>query len=292
MFSWDYARHAAALAIRNPSALPSLLTGKDPGAVLYNKRMKEWLRTRQDYLHEPKQTLGFKIFLNPEDMSQISASIATTGWFYLPVTCLLLGMLKPSMKVVDVGANLGYYTLLAAKAVGKTGRVWSFEPEQGNFLLMMKSIQASNFHNVEPVQMVLSDKPGTGRLYLAPPSEPNAHTLTHDRGRGSIDVTSTSLDDFWQANGTGRLNLLKVHVHGDEPIVFRGSKRVLRDSRPMIVTRFVPSSWSDDAGLLDDLFSWYNVYEIVESPSLIRPIAKSALIAGNHRGIFLTPSEA
>jgi len=155
MFSWDYARHAAALAIRNPNTLPSLLMGKDPGAVLYNKRMNEWLRTRQEYLHEPKQTLGFKIFLNPEDMSQISASIATTGWFYLPITCLLLGMLKPGMK----------------------------------------SIQPSNFHNVEPVQMILSDKPGTGKLYLAPPSEPNAHTLTQDRGRGSVDVASTSLDE-------------------------------------------------------------------------------------------------
>lgn len=76
-------------------------------------------------------------------------------------------------------------------------------------------------------------------------------------------------------------------MHGDEPIVFRGSKRVLHDSRPMIVTRFVPSSWNDDADLLDDLFSWYNVYEIVESPSLIRPIAKSNLIVGNHGGNIL-----
>jgi FkbM family methyltransferase len=292
MFSWDYVRCAAASVIRDPRALPSLLRGKDPGAVLYNRRMGEWLRTRQEYLDEPKRTLGFKIFLNPEDMSQISASIATTGWFYLPATCLLLRLLKPGMKVVDVGANLGYYTLLAAKAVGKTGRVWSFEPEPGNFLLMMKSIQASNFHNVEPVQMALSDKPGTEKLYLAPPSEPNAHTLTQDRGAGSLEIPSTSLDDFWQEKGTGRLNLLKVHVHGDESIVLRGSRKVLVDSRPMVVTRFVPSRWNDDIGLLDDLFSWYHVYEIAESPSLIRPIAKSALTAGIHTGIFLAPREA
>jgi FkbM family methyltransferase len=289
MFSWGYVRRAIASAVRNPSALASLLGGGDPGETIYDKRMREWSRTRQEYLVEPKETLGFKIFLNPDDMSQTSGLIATTGWLNLPVTCLLLGVLKPGMNVVDVGANLGYYALLAAKAVGKTGRVWGFEPEPRNFELMTRSIHASRFDNLRPVQMALTDVPGNAKFYLAPPSEPNAHTLTRDRGVGSLDVAATSLDDFWQAEGAGRLDLLKVHVFGDEPIVLRGSRRVLRDSRPMMVTRFGSSRWSDDTTLLDDLFSWYDVYEIVGSPSLIRPIGRSGLVAGVHRGLFLAP---
>lgn len=289
MFSWGYARRAAESAIRNPSALLSLLRGENPGDVIYMRRMREWLLTKQEYLVEPKDTLGFKIFLNPDDMSQTSALIATTGWLNLPVTCLLMRILRPGMNVVDAGANLGYYTLLAAKTVRSVGRVWGFEPEPRNFLLMTKSIRASGLHNVEPHQMALSDKPGNGTLYLAPSSEPNAHTLTRDRGVGSLDVAATSLDNFWDAEGAGHLDLIKVHVFGDEPIVLRGSRRVLRDLRPMVVTRFGSSRWSDDTSLLDDLFSWYDVYEIVASPSLIRPIAKSALTAGIHRGVFLAP---
>jgi hypothetical protein len=78
-------------------------------------------------------------------------------------------------------------------------------------------------------------------------------------------------------------------VFGDEPLVLRGSRRVLRDSRPMVVTRYGSQRWGDAAGLLDDLFAWYDVYEIVESPFLIRPIPRSALIPGIHRGIFLAP---
>ena len=289
MFSWGYVRSAVASAVRNPGALPSLVAGGDPGEAIYNRRMREWLRTRNRYLVEPKDTLGFKIYLNPADMSQTSGLIATTGRLNLPVTCLLLEILKPGMSVVDVGANLGFYTLLAAKAIGKTGRAWSFEPEPHNFLLMTKSIRANRFDNVRPMEMALSDKPGTGTLYLAPSSEPNAHTLTRDRGVGSVDVSTTSLDDFWLAEGAGRLDLLKVHVFGDEPIVLRGSRGVLRDLRPMVVTRFGSSRWGDDTSLLEDLFSWYDVYEIVGSPSLIKPIAKSGLTAGVHRGIFLAP---
>jgi len=124
MFSWGYVRRAAESALRNPSALPSLLKGGDPGEVIHNKRMRKWLRTGQEYLDEPKQTLGFKIFLNPEDMSQGSALIATSGRLNLSVTYLLMGILGRGMNVVDVGANLGFYALLAAKAVGETGRVW------------------------------------------------------------------------------------------------------------------------------------------------------------------------
>src|SRR5271155_20758 len=245
MFSWRYARRALGSAFRNPGALASLLGGGNPGDYIYNKRMGEWLSTRKEYLLEPKDTFGFKIFLNPDDMSQTSALIAASGWLNLPVTCLLLDLLKPGMGVVDVGANLGFYALLSAKAVGRTGRVWGFEPERHNFLLMTESIRASRFENIEPVQMALSDKPGPGRLYLAPPSEPNAHTLTTDRGAGSLDAPTTSLDEFWRAHGASRLDLLKVHVFGDEPIVLRGSMKVLRESRPMVLTRFGSSRWSD-----------------------------------------------
>jgi FkbM family methyltransferase len=292
MFSWEYVRRAAASAISNPSALLSLLKGDDPGAVVYKRRMDEWARTRQKYLYEPKHTLGFKIFLNQEDMSQISALIASSGWLDLPLTCLLLSKLKPGMRVLDVGANLGYYSLLGAKMVGRSGRVWAFEPEPRNFQLLMSSIRASNFDNIEAIQMALADRPGRQQLYLAPPSEPNAYTITQDRGMGFIETQSTSLDEFWsrRKEADRRLDLIKIHVFGDEPIVLRGARRVLQDSRPMVVTRFGSSRWEEDAGLLDDLFAWYHVYEIVESPSLIRPIAKkSALTPGVHVGIFLSP---
>jgi hypothetical protein len=116
--------------------------------------------------------------------------------------------------------------------------------------------------------------------------------ISQDRGLGSLEVPTTTLDEFWRAKGTSRLDLLKVHVFGDEPIVLRGSKKVLEDSRPMIVTRFGSARWNDDASLLDDLFSWYDVYEMMESPTLIRPIAKSDLVAGIHIGIFLAPKHA
>lgn len=292
MFSWAYVRHSVASAARNPGALLALLKGEDAGAAVYEGRFRSWQRHREEYLGEPKETLGFKIFLNSQDMSHVSASIATSGWFSLPTTCLLLAVLKPGMRVADVGANLGYYSLLAARAVGERGRVWSFEPEPLNFRLLEMSVAANGYRQVEAFQLALSDRRGTETLFLAPESEPNAHTLTQDRGVGHIDVPCSSLDEFWLEKGEGRLDVLKVHVHGDEPVVLRGAREVLRDSRPMVITRFGSAEWDGSGGLLDDLFSWYDVYEVVASPTLIRPISRAALCGRSQAGIFLAPKGA
>lgn len=291
MFSWEYVRCAALSAARNPGVVKSVLRGEDAGKAIHDRRMREWLRTRERYLREPKSTLGFRVFLNPEDMSQISSMIATSGWLSLPVTCLLMKTLGEGMNVVDVGANVGFYTLVAAKAVGERGRVWSFEPEPNNFSLLTRSALASNLRNVVPVRMALSDGSASKTLYLAPTSEPNAHTLTKDRGSGSLEVESRTLDEFWRATGMGRLHLLKVHVFGDEPLVLRGSREVLQAWRPIVVTRFGSSKWDDYRDLVDDLLSWYRVYETVESPSLIRPVARSALNTQVRRGIVLLPGK-
>ena len=287
MFSREYARRAVSSAARNPGAF---LRGG--GSAIYDKRMREWLRTRQAYRDSPKETLGFKIFLDPEDMSPISSLIATSGYANLPVTCLLKAVLRRGMKVVDVGANLGFYAMVAARAVGPAGKVWAVEPEPHNFTLMRRSLEASGMTNVEPLQMALSKGARVERLYLAPASEPNAHTLTQDRGAGSLEVAASSLDDFWRERGGGKLDLLKVHVFGDEAVVLGGARRVLEESRPMVVTRFGSARWSDDPGLLDDLFAWYDVYEIVDSPRLVRPMARSEAVAETRAGVFLKPKRA
>ncbi|HUH99999.1 MAG TPA: FkbM family methyltransferase [Nitrososphaerales archaeon] len=291
MFSWRYARHALTSALANPGAVFSSLRGGSPGAAINHSRMSRWAKTRQEYAGKPRRTLGFGIYLNPDDMSQISAMIATSGWLDPPVTCLMMARLRPGMAVIDVGANLGYYSLLAAKLVGASGRVLSFEPEPRNFQYLERSIRASGLGNVEALRMAVADERGTKELFLAPDSEPNAHTLSADRGMGSVEAQTTTLDEFWGSRGSGRLDLLKVHVFGDEPVVLSGGRRVLEDERPMVLTRFGSPRWSDFTGLLEWLYSLYRVYEFVESPRLIKPVSMSALAPGTRKGIFLEPRE-
>ena len=68
--------------------------------------------------------------------------------------------------VLDLGSHIGYYTLIAAELVGEKGKVFAFEPEPTNFVLLKKNIKINNYQNVIPVQKAVSNKNGKGRLYL------------------------------------------------------------------------------------------------------------------------------
>ena len=70
------------------------------------------------------------------------------------------------MTVIDIGANIGYFTLLFAKLVGDKGKVISFEPEPCNFLFLEKNIASNNFIRVNAQNLALSDKTATMDLYV------------------------------------------------------------------------------------------------------------------------------
>lgn len=143
---------------RYPGVLGGLARGKSLHAALYSKRMKDWIRTRSFYKVHPKRIFGFQIYLNVDDMSPISSSIATLGWFSLARTELLRKVLKPGMTFVDVGANIGYYTLLAERIIGPSGTVIAFEPEPKNFALLSKTVSLNNLPNVRIYQQAVSDR--------------------------------------------------------------------------------------------------------------------------------------
>lgn len=281
LFSFGFLFRSLYTGLRYPSLLLVPFTNKDAGEELDKRRKKEWESLRLHYRSNPKLMFGLKIFLNPEDFSTVSSSIGTTGRLDLALTELLRKLLKPGMNVVDVGANIGYYTLLSSRIVGTEGRVYAFEPEPHNFELLNKSIDANNLDNVRVYQGAVSDKAGLAKLYLSDSQMPQAHSISRDWGRGSIDVNSTTLDSLWESLGKPHVDLIKIHVGESDRLVLRGAKRLLSELEPFVIMVFVPSQWKDDYAFLDDLFARYKVFKIVQSPFLIQPIQKEELFSGH-----------
>jgi FkbM family methyltransferase len=243
---------------------------------IHELRKAEWAALKEIYNHQPKRALGFQIYLNPQDYSPVSTSIATAGWLNLPLTAFIKKVLKPGMTFVDVGANIGYFTLLAAKIVGQ-GHVYAFEPEQTNFELLSKSVRANDLENVDIYQKVLCDTEGLTKLYLADPTQPQSHSLTFQRDRRSMDVISTTLDSFWNSIGRPQIDFLKIHVGGDEATVLAGGSEVLQQARPWIATMFVPGKWANESQLWDTIVSGYDLCQIVNSPFLVKPISSASV---------------
>jgi FkbM family methyltransferase len=81
-------------------------------------------------------------------------------------TRLFQVLLKPGMTVVDVGAHIGYYTVLASRLVREEGRVYAFEPDPDTFAVLIENIKTKAIPNVLPIQKAVADRIGDAILYL------------------------------------------------------------------------------------------------------------------------------
>jgi FkbM family methyltransferase len=159
-------------------------------------------------------------------------------------TALVLAALQAGDVLVDVGANIGYYPVIAADRVGPGGAILAFEPDPDNFRLLEANLRLNDCgHIVTAFQAGLADAAGAGRLYL---SEDNAgdHQIFATGGvRRSVAVALHHGADFLRQRLT-RLDLLKVDVQGAEYGVMAGLLPLLLElpRLPRIIIELTPLS--------------------------------------------------
>jgi FkbM family methyltransferase len=166
-------------------------------------------------------------------------------------TALLRQLLRPGQTFLDVGANIGYFTTLAARLVGPGGRVLAVEPEPHNFDLLSGNVRANGFANVVTEQVALGDKPGTARLFCASHNFGDhrlyAEAATADRPARTIAVTT--LDDLVARHGLPPADLIKMDVQGYECQVLAGMQSTLgAGGRMRVLTEFWPHGMRQAGG--------------------------------------------
>ncbi len=197
---------------------------------------------------------GSKMYLNVREphpgMRKTFQSYAMNREHEASTTRLFRSLLKPGDVVVDCGANIGYYTLIAAKAVGPAGRVYAFEPEPTNFRFLQKNLSLNDYPCVTPVNKAVSDRNGTTQLYICE-YDTGHHTINrfdgieayqkHRRqdGKTAVDIETVRLDDFLAKEKA--IDVMKVDVEGAEVLAFRGMDRLLRESPNLrLIVEFFP----------------------------------------------------
>lgn len=154
---------------------------------------------------------------------------------YEPGTMALFrSYLKEGMTVIDIGANLGYFTVIAARRVGPQGLVLCYEPDPHNFSLLEKNIAANGFTNVKPFTLALSDKSGTRELFFGD----NQTTLSFSdkKGEGRFESVATdTLDNSLKALGSPKVDMIKMDIEGAEPIALDGMLGTIARNPDIIV---------------------------------------------------------
>ena len=148
-------------------------------------------------------------------------------------TGVLAAHLRPGDTMVDLGANIGYYSLVAAAIVGDSGRVYAFEPDPGNFELLQRNIELNGFHQIHARNEAVSDAAGVTRLFLSAENQGD-HRIYPAReegvGRGHVDVACLDFDTFVEAEGISP-DLVKIDTQGAEAAILRGMRRLAARQR-------------------------------------------------------------
>jgi FkbM family methyltransferase len=149
--------------------------------------------------------------------------------------------LRPGMTFVDVGANIGYFTLLAASRVGPAGRVLSFEPTPRVCQRLRENIQLNNLSNVVTVQKAIADQAGKARFFQSSEDPEENSLFRHETGADPVDVDIATLDDELWKHNIREVDLLKIDAEGAELAVLKGARALLSaPNRPAIVLEVNP----------------------------------------------------
>jgi len=139
----------------------------------------------------------------------------------------LRSVCRTGQWVVDVGANIGETSMLAAQGVGSTGKVFALEPHPGNYRRMISNLALNSFTNITPIQVALGDAEGSAMMDEPRHDNAGAHRVATT---GSIPVRVTTLD----ALALDRVDVLKVDTEGYETRVVRGGRSTIARSRPVM----------------------------------------------------------
>jgi FkbM family methyltransferase len=173
---------------------------------------------------------------------------------------VLREIIKPGMTVLDIGANIGFYTVLFAKWCAPGGRVIAFEPDKDNLLFLRKNVEENALANVTVLASAVSDVVGSATLFQHPTNKGD-HRLYAVEGARTEEVQVETVDRALARLGIDRVDIVKIDIQGLEMKALRGMKETISRSAGLkILTEFFPeglrAAGDDPARMINQLKAW------------------------------------
>jgi FkbM family methyltransferase len=146
---------------------------------------------------------------------------------------------KPGMTVAEIGANVGFFTLLFSGLAGPAGRVLAFEPDPENFRLLEKNAAANGRANISCRRAAVSAKAGTLKLYLSGENRGDHRVYDCGDGRPCVQTPAVSLDG--ELGPGGRADFIKMDIQGAEYKALLGMEATIKNSPALaMLCEFTP----------------------------------------------------
>jgi FkbM family methyltransferase len=193
---------------------------------------------------------GWPLVLPEADLSPVAKRLVAQGEAEPAFTAMVERVVASGQIVVDVGAGVGYYTCLMARAVGERGRVIAFEPWPTKVRYLRHNVALNALERVTIVPAAAFDR--SGQAHLEAPG--NRLTMGGHRPPGAVDVRAERLDDFAEVRLLRRLDTIRLDVGGAELRALRGMMATLNRWQPMVLLAVQPTLLRTYDDSLDDLY--------------------------------------
>jgi FkbM family methyltransferase len=224
--------------------------------------------------HRAYPGAGGRIYLDLRESPMMLARLLRV--YETPKVGALRARLRPGDVFVDVGANKGDFSLLAARLMGDAGRVIAVEPEPENAAWIERSVARNGYRCIEVVRVALAESNGEATLHLGEKS--GWHSLVTTEGVatvGRVTVPTRSLDALLAERGVARVDVIKIDVEGAEARVFDGAAATLGGAHPMTVLLDVhPGRGVDPLAVAARLRAWGF---LIREPDAVTATTKSIL---------------
>lgn len=172
---------------------------------------------------EQKSTATLAVDLRNHTQEVMYRLAESSRLYELQTTLVTLGCLRPGDLAIDIGAHVGYFTLLFRLAVGATGRVLAFEPSPETYRCLLQNVMANEFTNVQPLPLAVAERSGTANFYVNSSNEGES-SLFGLVGQEKCPVQVTSLDEIFALNLSLRPRVLKIDAEGAELNILNGAR--------------------------------------------------------------------
>ena len=190
----------------------------------------------------PMMTQGLTIYWDREDPLIVPELAA--GIYESDTRLLVESSLGPGMTMLDLGAHVGFFSLIASRCVGSSGKVYAFEPQPEVYDVLVRNIKANGLGStITPIRKAVSNGIGAAVLLLATEGSGGAslYRIPGTNPSETVVVETTTLDAFLAAEGWPRVHLIKMDIEGAEKAALEGMKQLaIRNLAFKLIIEFAP----------------------------------------------------
>jgi FkbM family methyltransferase len=239
-----------------------------------------------------------RMYIDVSDFIQVNIFFHKCYYYEKFETFLWLELTEKANIIFDIGANVGYYSLLAAG--NKKAGIYSFEPITATFEKLEKNKDLNRFRNINCFKKVVSNKPGTIKMFLGDELNRGMSSIVKSETMSNEfeEAEAIVLDEFCSSHSIGKVDLVKIDVEGSEMLVLGGMNKILENSKPFLMIEVLNETLGKFGFSIVDIYRFldqkgYRPYRITgnkEVQKIHEPEEQMGLVLFVHKEIKLPAS--